>query len=175
MTWTTHHNRGAVLRDIEAATAARCDGLLPMDLDGVTAVFDDELDILAALQLRWYTRLAGMIERELFDAPDSDLESAVIHAWHLTNDELPGVRLVLDHYSAAPSDDVMRQALAVGRLKEHHLLALMAGLGGYGHELSITVGGRLEERARASYVPAKFFTENVERVTFLDRVRALVA
>lgn len=175
MTWTTHHNRGHVLREIETATAERGDGLLPMDLDGVSAVFDDEMDVLAALQLRWYTRLAGMIERELFDAPDANLEAAVIHAWHLTNDELPGVRAVLDHYTANPLDDAMRQSMATGRLKEHHLLALMAGLGGYGHELSIAVGGRLEQRARESYVPAIEVVEEAERITILDRVRALVA
>ncbi|HZP15892.1 MAG TPA: hypothetical protein VFA96_08740 [Nocardioides sp.] len=175
MTWTTHHNRGHLLREIETATAERRDGLLPMDLDGVTAVFDDEMDILAALQLRWYTRLAGMIERELFDAPDADLEAAVIHAWHLTNDELPGVRAVLDHYTANPTDAAMRQSLATGRLKEHHLLALMAGLGGYGHELSIAVGGRLEERARDTYVSAVQAAEVHERASIFDRVRALVA
>ena len=175
MTWTTHHNRGHVLREIEAVTAERRDGLLPMDLDGVTAVFDDEMDILAALQLRWYTRLAGMIERELFDAVDADLEAAVIHAWHLTNDELPGVRAVLDHYAANPTNDVMRQALATGRLKEQHLVALMAGLGGYGHELSIAVGGRLEARARETYISARHIAEVHERTTIFDRVRALVA
>lgn len=175
MTWTTHHNRGHVLREIETVTAERGDGLLPMDLDGVSAVFDNEMDILAALQLRWYTRLAGMIERELFDAPDADLEGAVIHAWHLTNDELSGVRAVLDHYTTNPTDDVMRQALATARLKEHHLVALMAGLGGYGHELSIAVGGRLEERARETYISAVHIAEVHERTTIRDRVRALVA
>ncbi|BBH16686.1 hypothetical protein Back2_09730 [Nocardioides baekrokdamisoli] len=175
MTWTTHHNRGHVLREIEAVTAERGDGLLPMDLDGVSAVFDDEMDILAALQLRWYTRLAGMIERELFDAGDANLEAAVIHAWHLTYDELPGVRAVLDHYNANPTNDVMRQALATGRLKEHHLIALMAGLGGYGHELSIAVGGRLEKRARETYISALHVAEVQERTSILDRVRALVA
>jgi hypothetical protein len=175
MTWTTHHNRGHLLREIEAVTAERRDGLLPMDLDGVTAVFDDEMDILAALQLRWYTRLAGMIERELYDAPDANLEAAVIHAWHLTIDELPGVRAVLDHYTANPTDDTMRQSLATGRIKEHHLLALMAGLGGYGHELSIAVGGRLEERARETYISAIHLAEVNGRASLLDRVRALVA
>jgi hypothetical protein len=175
MTWTTHHNRGHLLREIETVTAERRDGLLPMDLDGVSAVFDDEMDILAALQLRWYTRLAGMIERELYDAPDANLEAAVIHAWHLTQDELPGVRAVLDHYTENPTDDVMRQSMATARIKEHHLLALMAGLGGYGHELSIAVGGRLEDRARETYISAVDVAEVHERTSILDRVRALVA
>ena len=175
MTWTTHHNRGHVLRTIEAVTAERRDGLLPMDLDGVSAVFDDEMDLLAALQLRWYTRLAGWIERELYDAEDLDLEAAVIRAWHHTKAELIGVRAVLDHYTAAPMHPAMMQQLATGRLKEHHLLALMAGLGGYGHELSIAVGGRLEEKARESYMSVIDIAEVDERVSIFDRVRALVA
>ena len=41
-----------------------------------------------------------------------DLDAAVVAAWHATADELPGIRMVLDHYRAEPLDDAMAAALA---------------------------------------------------------------
>jgi adenine-specific DNA glycosylase len=51
-----------------------------MELPGVAETFGDELTLLGALQLRWHTRLAGDIERELMGQP-MDLEAAVTAAW----------------------------------------------------------------------------------------------
>ncbi len=89
MTWKAFHNRGEILRAVTATADARLDGLLPMDVPGVSETFADELDLLGALQLRWHTRLAGRIERELMRQP-MDLEQAVVTAWQATADELPG-------------------------------------------------------------------------------------
>src|SRR5215471_10495342 len=97
MTWTTFHHRGEVLRTVTATTDARRDGLLPMDVAGVSETFGDELSLLAALQLRWHTRLSGHLEHTLTHQP-TDAGEAVISAWHATAEELPGTRLVLDHY-----------------------------------------------------------------------------
>src|SRR5690348_1859493 len=49
MTWKAFHNRGETLRSVIAASARRRDGILPMDVDGVSEFFRDELDLLAAL------------------------------------------------------------------------------------------------------------------------------
>lgn len=57
----------------------RRDGVLPMQMPGVAETFGDELELVAALQLRWHTRLAGTIERELMEEP-MDLEAAVVSA-----------------------------------------------------------------------------------------------
>ena len=65
MTWDAFHRRGDVLRAVVAEANRRRDGVLPMDLPGVAETFGDELDLVAALQLRWHTRLAGRIERAL--------------------------------------------------------------------------------------------------------------
>ena len=81
MTWTTFHRRGDVLHAVTQAADERRDGVLPMDVTGVHETFGDELTLLAALQLRWHTRLSGHIERALLDHP-SDLEEAVTEAWH---------------------------------------------------------------------------------------------
>jgi hypothetical protein len=173
MAWTQHHNRGAILRDVIAVAAQRRDGLLPMDLDGVAERFTDELDLLGALQLRWHTRLAGHIEHRLAEQPMS-LETAVVEAWHAAADELPGVRLVLDHYRAAPSDARMHEAMAKAVAKEHVLLAVMAGRGAYADELAATVGALIEERARAAYLPG--ITLPAQRpASLLDRIRAVLA
>ena len=96
MTWTSFHRRGEILRTVTRVADERLDGALPMDVTGVRETFDAHT-LLGALQLRWHTRLAGRVERELMYQP-MDLESAVVRAWHSTADELPGVRAILDHY-----------------------------------------------------------------------------
>jgi len=172
MTWTTYHRRGEILRDVMTVADQRRDGLLPMDVDGVLEKFDDELGLLAALQLRWHTRLAGRIEQELADQP-MDLESAVVRAWHAAAAEMPGVRAILDHYLDEPVDARMARAMAKAHAKERLLLAVMAGKGAYADERAVQVGARIEERARASYRPVAPIT--APRPTLLDRIRAALA
>ena len=97
MSWTTHHRREAAIRDVIATLDARADGRLPMDLPGVAETFGDPRTLLGALQMRWHTRLAGRIERELDQAPH-DPAAAIAAARRLTARELPGVRAVLDRH-----------------------------------------------------------------------------
>lgn len=125
-TWTTVHRRSEVLRSVVDAVNARRDGVLPMELPGVAETFGDELALLAALQLRWHTRLAGRIELSLMDQP-SDPETAVLDAWRATATELAGVRRVLDAYTEQPTSARMADAMSVARRKDRELLAAMAG------------------------------------------------
>ncbi|HET6627808.1 MAG TPA: hypothetical protein VFG63_15565 [Nocardioidaceae bacterium] len=125
MTWDAFHRRDEVLRAVIEELNARRDGTLPLDLPGVAETFD-ELSLVGALQLRWHTRLAGTIERELMDHP-SDHESAVVCAWSRVAQELAGVRAVLDAYTEAPTSEAMAAALGTARRKERALLASMAG------------------------------------------------
>lgn len=147
MTWTHHHKRGEILRTVIAVADQRRDGLLPTDVDGVDQTFADDLDLLGALHLRWHTRLAGHIERALMEQP-LDLEGAVVAAWRRTARDMPGVRAILDHYGAAPTDDRMAATLAKAFRKEHLMLAVMAGRGAYADEQAVPIGAALEERAR---------------------------
>jgi hypothetical protein len=135
---------------VTEAADARRDGLLPMDVVGVEETFGDEVTLLGALQLRWHTRLSGHLERSLLDQPE-DLDEAVVAAWHATADDLPGTRLVLDHYRAAPLDEAMLFTLETAAAKERVLLAAMAGRAGSRAEDTVAVGLELEERARATY------------------------
>ncbi|NUS49679.1 MAG: hypothetical protein HOQ22_01385 [Nocardioidaceae bacterium] len=123
-----------------------------MELPGVVETFGDDLTLIAALQLRWHTRLAGRIERAIDDEP-SDLESAVLTGWLHTAEELAGVRLVLDAYAAEPSSAQMRDALGTARRKEQVLLAAMAGRASASDAVAVQVGATLEERARARFHP----------------------
>ncbi len=153
MTWKSFHRRGEVLRTVLATTDLRRDGLLPMDVEGVSETFGDETSLLGALQLRWHTRLAGHIERELMEQP-MDLERGVIAAWQATARELPGLRAVIDHHRAEPSDPAMAEMLAKSGRKERILLASMAGRASGADEAAVRVGERIEEAARASHRPA---------------------
>lgn len=174
MTWKSFHNRGEILRTVIATANARRDGLLPMDVAGVTETFGDELSLLATLQLKWHTRLAGQIERELMNQP-LDLERAVERAWGATADDLPGVRLVLDHYRAEPLDAAMAEAMTKATVKEHMLLATMAGRSSVDDATAAPIGARIETQARTAHHGAPTLTVDLRRPSLLERLKAVVA
>jgi len=173
MTWQSFHRRGEILRTVIATADERLDGVLPMDVDGVRETFGDETSLLAALSLRWHTRLAGRIERELSGQP-MDLEHGVVAAWHATARELPGVRAVLDHYGEAPQGEAMATMLATSTAKERVLLASMAGLASSHDAAAARVGERIEQRARATYRPLRSH-RGAEAPSLLGRLKAALA
>ncbi len=152
MTWDAFHRRGEVLRAVVDEANARRDGILPMGLPGVAETFGDELALVGALQLRWHTRLAGWIERELMDQP-MDLETAVLSAWRRTATELAGVRAILDASTEAPTSQAMTDALRTATRKDWALMAAMAGKAGAQDSRAVAVGRDIEQRARAAYRP----------------------
>ncbi|WP_432477114.1 hypothetical protein [Nocardioides sp. GXQ0305] len=174
MTWNAFHSRGEILRTVVAAADSRLDGRLPWDVEGVREVFDDELDLLGALQLRWHTRLAGRVDRALMHQP-LDLEAAVIGAWHDAAEELPGLRLVLDHHREHPLDDRMADAVATAAAKEQTMLAVMAGLAGTENTGAASVGAALEDRARDSMPATRRPRPDHRAPGLLGRLRAALA
>lgn len=180
MTWTAFHNRGETLRSVVTTANVRRDGRLPMDLDGVERHFTDELDLLAALTLKWHTRLSGQIERMLASQP-LDLHDAVAVAWSNTAHELAGVRMILDHYRDNPVDSAMSEAMAIATFKEHHLLAVMAGRTSIGDETAGRIGAEIEEQARLVHrglpmiSPEGIDAEPPVRGSLVERLRAVVA
>jgi hypothetical protein len=174
MTWKSFHSRGEILRDVIAVANSRRDGQLPLDVDGVAEAFDDDLTLLGALQLRWHTRLAGSIERELMRQP-MELEQAVVAAWHATADELPGVLAILDRHRAEPHDAAMAAAMTKSAAKERILLAMMAGRVSVADDAAARVGAEIEHRARASYRPARRSSRRAEQPRLLDRIKAALA
>jgi hypothetical protein len=153
MTWDAFHTRGDVLRAVIDTANSRRDGMLPMELSGVAEAFGDESELVAALQLRWHTRLAGQIERTLCEQP-MDLECAVLTAWRRTASDLVGVRAILDACSENPASAEMERALTRANRKDWVLLAAMAGQASAADAGAARVGRRLEQKARAAYNPA---------------------
>ncbi len=174
MTWTSHHRRADVLRDVISVVDERLDGLLPLDVDGVTETFGDELALLGALQLRWHTRLAGHVERRLSDEP-LDLEGAVALAWLGAAEDMPGTRAVLDHYASHPTDPEMARVLGLAAGKEHEMLALMAGRASAPGPAARRVGRAIELGARTSYVPGRRPRTADAPTTLVRRLKAVLA
>lgn len=187
MPWTAFHRRGAVLRSVVETLDARRDGKLPMALPGVAETFRDELDLLAALHLKWHARLSGNVELALTDQP-VDLPAAVVDAWRRTAAELAGVRLVMDRYVAHPVDSDMAAALTRAREKEWTGLAMAAGLASAGGPRAALAGRRLEDRARtpeAAGAPKDPVTAPAPRAahtadepdtpSLVDRIKAVLA
>jgi hypothetical protein len=180
MTWTSFHRRGDVLRDVIAAADERRDGVLPRDVDGVSATFTDDLDLLAALQLKWHTRLAGRIEREQMNQP-MDLRAAVVSAWHRTADELPGIRAILDEQGLRPLDEATAAAMRKSAAKERVLLAVMAGQASAHDDRAASVGARIEADAKATWSTSSDERDRSdpshrgERPTLFRRLKAALA
>lgn len=152
MTWDAFHRRGEVLRNVLAHAEAHRDGVLPMELPGVVETFGDELTLLGALQLRWHTRLAGAIERELMSQP-LDLEAAVMTAWRTTAADLAGVRAILDAHTAQPGSEEIARMLDKAHRKDWTLMAAMAGKASPADKGAAAVGRAIEQKARAAYRP----------------------
>jgi hypothetical protein len=176
--WAAHHRRGDVLRAVVDHADLHRDGLLPTHLPGVAETFRDETELVATLQLRWHTRLAGRIERSLAEQP-TDLEAAVVAAWRATALELAGVRMILDRAAEAPADDALAAALDRAATKEHTLLAAMAGRAAMDDPGAPAVGRALEEKARAGLPPAPT-TPRAHRAdgaarSLVGRLRAVLA
>ena len=79
-----------------------------------------------------------------------DLEGAVISAWQATADELPGVLAILDRHRAEPLDDAMAWAMTTSTVKEHQLLAVMAGRSSARDARAARAGEQIANRARAT-------------------------
>ncbi len=179
MTWNAFHHRGEILQTVIDTANARRDGLLPTDVPGVSTTFRDDLDLVAALHLKWHARLSGNIERELMAQP-MDLESAIATAWAKSSAEAPGIRLIIDRYTESPSDPEMAAALAKAQTKEWLKLASAAGLASDESASAARAGEQVEKRARAATAPlgaARTPVNIDEAVTpsLVDRIKAVLA
>ena len=179
MTWTTYRNRGEILRSVIHTADARRDGELPFDVDGASEVFTSDADLLGALVLRWHTRLAGQIEQEILRDP-MRLDVAVVVAWRAVADEFPGIRAIIDRHreraAAGELDADSTDLLAASAVKEHILLAMMAGQASATDDAAtVAVGARLATKARSGWQPQPLAHDDAERPSLLGRLKAALA
>lgn len=179
MTWNAFHHRGEILQAVIDTADTRLDGVLPMDLPGVSETFADELDLIGALSLKWHARLSGNIERELMAQP-MDLEAAITNAWRVSSHEAPGTRMIIDHYTTSPSDPEMAAALTRAQEKEWFKLAAAAGLASDNSAPAARAGERVTQNARIGMpapVPVAVGAPTVDEVppSLVDRIRAVLA
>jgi hypothetical protein len=184
MSWTAFHSRGETLHAVVDTANANRDGILPMQVPGVSENFTDEIDLVGALLLKWHARLSGNIERALVREP-MNLESAVASAWRTTAEQLPGVRLVIDRCALAPQTSEMEAAMQRAREREWLRLAMAAGLASGQSPAAIEAGRRVEELAREGLADDRVLvarepvetTEQIDPPTasFVDRIKAVLA
>lgn len=176
MTWNAFHHRGEILQSVIDTADLRLDGVLPMDLPGVRETFHDELDLIAALSLKWHARLSGNIERELMAQP-MDLEAAITNAWSTSSKAAPGIRLIIDRYTESPSDPEMAAALTRAQEKEWLKLASAAGLANDESASAARAGERVTRNARIDApVPVRpLNVDDVATPSLVDRIRAVLA
>lgn len=180
MSWNDFHHREETLRAVVTAANENRDGVLPMNVPGVTVNFTDELDLAGALLFKWHARLSGNIERTLMREP-MDLHAAVAAAWRTTAEELPGVRMVIDRCMDAPTSPEMERAMTRAHDRETAYLATAAGLSSGHSGASIQAGRHLEQQARTGLAVPQAREPQVEMEpdapteTLADRIRAVLA
>ena len=186
MSWNSFHHRGEILRAVVDTANDRRDGVLPAGVPGVAENFEDELDLVGALLLKWHARLSGNIERALMREP-LDLQSAVADAWRTTAEQMPGVRLVIDRCADHPDTPEMEQAMNRAREHEWMRLATLSGLASAHDATAVVAGRRVEDLARSGLdlsvrspqvdAPTRQATEPkpASGPSFVDRIRAVLA
>ncbi len=171
MTWDAYNRRKQSLREILAI--ADRDRHLPLtDLldiaDPHREAFEDEIAVLFDLQMLWFQRLSGTVDRLTADGTD-DFEMAALNAWVSAAAELPGARALLDAHRDHP-------ALTKAFAKERAFLAGAAGVPAH-HPDIVRHGERLIRSARAeeARTPRTSAGATDQRPGLIARLRNVIA
>lgn len=141
MTWDAYNRRKSALREVLALADRRRRDTADQLLDAVPdarAAFGDDLSLLFDVQMAWYQRLSGELDRTVLEG-DSPATVAV-EAWVACAAEMPGARALLDAHRDRPE-------LAKAFAKERALLAVSAGISSWHPDL-VGQGEHLVSRAR---------------------------
>lgn len=175
MTWDAYNRRKSALREVLALADRRhhhtADELLDA-LPEARAAFGDDLSLLFDVQMAWYQRLSGELDRTVLEG-DSP-ETVAIEAWVATAAAMPGARRLLDAHRERPE-------LAKAFAKERTLLAVSAGVSSWHPDL-VGRGERIVARAQdRAAQPAvddlpSFGSDGPRRTsTFITRLRNALA
>lgn len=141
MTWDAYNRRKSALRDVlQQADRRRTDGAddLLDRVPGAREAFGDDLSLLFDVQMAWYQRLSGQLDRTVLEG--SSPATIAVEAWVAAAADMPGARALLDANRDRPE-------LAKAFAKERALLAVSAGVSSWHPDL-VGQGDRLVEQAR---------------------------
>jgi hypothetical protein len=171
MTWDAYNRRKDTLREVLALADRRRDESTLTELldatDPAREAFADETELLLDVQMAWFQRLSGQMDRLVSDGAETP-EMLAVTAWMSAAAQMPGARAILDAHRDEP-------ALQKAYAKEHAFLATSAGLP-LNHPEVTTRGRRIQDSARASVVyPAVRDVADGERGGLLARLRSVLA
>lgn len=149
MTWNAYNRRKEVLREILAVADTRRELSITELLDTVDGgreAYPTETELLFDIQMTWFQRLSGQLDRLLIEGVDTP-EIVAVNAWVNAASEMPGARTLLDA-------EIDNPALSKAFAKEHTLLAASAGVP-WNHPDLHGHGRRLQDSARESVVHAE--------------------
>ncbi|KRC66534.1 hypothetical protein ASE12_18220 [Aeromicrobium sp. Root236] len=170
MTWDAYNRRKETLRDLLAIADRRRDLTLTELLDTVDAgrnAFANETELLFDLQMAWFQRLSGQLDRLVSESVETP-ELMAVTAWVNAAAEMPGARALLDAHLQEP-------ALAKAFAKEQAFLAASAGVP-MDHPDLTGHGRRIMDSARESVVDTD--TEIVDeepRTGLVAKLRSVIA
>ncbi len=170
MTWDAYNRRKEALREMLVVADRQRDITLTTLLDSVDAdrkAFADETELLFELQMTWFQRLSGQLDRLMSDGIESP-EIVAVQAWVDTAADLPGVRALLDAHRDAPA---LQKAFA----KELGYLATSAGVPTY-QDLAVH-GQRIQDSARQTLAetPRPVEMDPASRQGIIARLRSAIA
>ncbi len=171
MTWDAYNRRKQSLREI-LTIADRDRHLTLTDLlqlvDPRREAFEDETAVLFDLQMLWFQRLSGTVDRFTADGTDN-FELAALDAWVSAAADLPGARALLDAHRHDP-------ALLKAFANEQAFLASAAGVP-INHPDLVRHGQRLIRTARIEESRAPRSTEDPtdQRPGLIARLRSVIA
>lgn len=169
MTWDAYHRRKNVLREMLAIADRQRDITLAdlrATVDNAREAFPTETDLLFELQMTWFQRLSGHLDR-LVAAGGSSPAIVPVTAWVSAAADLPGARALLDAHRDEPA---LRTAIA----KEQSYLASASGVAAYGSQLRV-LGQRIQDTARQNLAELPAVEIGHGRQGLLARLRSVIA
>ncbi|WP_456698316.1 hypothetical protein [Aeromicrobium sp. P5_D10] len=170
MTWDAYNRRKIALRELLVIADRQPDMTLTELLDTVDpdrGSIKDETELLFELQMTWFQRLSGQLDRLIAEELHGP-ELVAVTAWVNAAAELPGARALLDAHRDEPA---LRKAVA----KELAYLAASAGVPTYHPDL-IAQGQRIQESAREALALREVSSlDSGSRIGFVARLRSAIA
>lgn len=174
MTWDAYNRRKETLRDLLAIADRRRDLTLTELLDSVDEgreVFANETELLFDLQMAWFQRVSGQMDRLVTEGIETP-ELMAVTAWVNAAAAMPGARTLLDAHLHEP-------ALAKAFAKEQAFLAASAGVP-MDHPDLTGHGRRIMDSARESVVvadsvDAESDLDEESRTGLIAKLRSVIA